>query len=277
MRSTTSSANFANVEADSFRALLQGELVRRCKSNSHYSLRAFSRFLGVTPSYLSMALNGKRGIPKSKVIRFGNSLGLAPDKMKKYLAPYRSERMLNSGHITFKKYPYHQIAMDHFNVISDWYHYAILELMEVADFQKNPRWIANTLGISAAEAKGAIERLQRLEFIKIKADGTWENCSGSNTNIGNDIVIAARRKLQTQILEKAKLAIENTPITERDQSSITMAIDSNKIPEAKERIKQFRRDLCDFLKDSPNQNRVYHLSLSLYPVSHQKLKESQNA
>ena len=90
-------------------------------------------------------------------------------------------------------------------------------------------------------------------------------------------MIAARRKLQTQILEKAKLAIENTPITERDQSSITMAIDSNKIPEAKERIKQFRRDLCDFLKDSPNQNRVYHLSLSLYPVSHQKLKESQNA
>jgi hypothetical protein len=46
-----------------------------------------------------------------------------------------------------------------------------------------------------------------------------------------------------------------------------MAIDVSRLPEAKARIRDFRRELCAFLQDGRPRQRVYELSLSLFPVS----------
>ena len=62
-------------------------------------------------------------------------------------------------------------------------------------------------------------------------------------------------------------ALEETPIEERDQSTICMAINTEQIPEVKERIKKFRRELDAYLVEADSKDRVYHLSISFYPVS----------
>jgi hypothetical protein len=46
-----------------------------------------------------------------------------------------------------------------------------------------------------------------------------------------------------------------------------MAIDIGKLPEARERIKEFRRDLAKYLCRSGGRNDVYNLSISLYPLT----------
>ncbi len=48
---------------------------------------------------------------------------------------------------------------------------------------------------------------------------------------------------------------------------MTMAIDARDLPEAKERIQKFRRDLCHFFERSGHPKEVYHLTVSLYPVT----------
>lgn len=57
---------------------------------------------------------------------------------------------------------------------------------------------------------------------------------------------------------------------ERDQSAVTIAMDTNLIPEIKEKIKNFRRSLANFIeKNSKMKSRVYELSISLFPWDNQ--------
>jgi uncharacterized protein (TIGR02147 family) len=81
------------------------------------------------------------------------------------------------------------------------------------------------------------------------------------------MIISARKSLQRQILTKALAALDDVPIENRDQSSMTLAIDSSKLNEAKKMLKKFRRDFTKHLQESKIRNHVYHLSLSFYPVT----------
>ena len=55
---------------------------------------------------------------------------------------------------------YVQLTLDHFSVISEWYHFAILSLAETQDFKSYPAWIAGRLGISQKDAKAAVLTLK---------------------------------------------------------------------------------------------------------------------
>jgi uncharacterized protein (TIGR02147 family) len=162
---------------------------------------------------------------------------------------------------------FEQLTEDRFALIADWYHYAILELTLLKPFRGEPAWIAKKLGITVSEVNIAVERLIRLELLEIVSKSEWKLRQAHNSNASNPLTAAAFRKLQKQILEQAIRALEVTPVTERDQSSMTMAISSHKLEEAIERITRFRRDLCSFLQEDPAKDRVYQLSISLFPVT----------
>src|SRR5438270_13729730 len=65
----------------SFRLHLQEELLRRCRSNPGYSLRAFARALQVNPASLSRMLRGERVISEEMKERLAIRLGLGPREL----------------------------------------------------------------------------------------------------------------------------------------------------------------------------------------------------
>lgn len=255
-------------EEETFLPFLQQELVRRCQSNPRYSLRAFAKYLDVDPSFLSKLFNGKRSATPEVIRSFSRRLDVGPDKEEQFL-----KLNTESEHLASKSY--NQLTLDYFRLIADWHHYAILELIQIDGFESSEKWISRSLGISTVEAKTAVERLVRLELIEIKEDGVWVNRSGSNTTVGNEFTDAAFRKLQKSVLEKAIIALEEIPFEFRDQTSMTLATDPALIPEAKKRIKQFRRSLTAFLESTPKKKAVYHLGLSLYPISKIEIKNNE--
>lgn len=246
------------LEKNEFRNYLQKELIRRCQANSRYSLRAFAKNLQIEPSFLSKILNGKKPITQKTFKKLSLSLGLNPDQIRKF----NSESKNNN---------YSSLTMDQFQIIADWYHYAILELMKTRSFTPSKKWIAKVLNVSIHEISAAIERLINLEFI----DENWNLLSASNSTVNNDFTNIALKKLQKGILEKSIDALENIPYELRDQSSMTMAIDPKLIPEAKEKIKNFRRELNKWFERYGNPTEVYHLSVSLYPVSNVNKSEEK--
>ncbi len=246
-------------EITDFRLYLQNELIERCKKNESYSLRSFARFLGMDPSTLSQILRRKRNLTRKSILALGERLGLGPDEMSQFLGAAQTAKG-NMG-------PAHELTLDTFRVIADWYHYAIFELVTVSNFQSEPKWIAKTLGITVNETHAAIERLQRLELIEIGKNGRWKQGSDLITTTGNPFTATAFRKLQKQVLEHAMTALEEIPMEKRDQSSMTMAINSKRLPEAKERIKKFRRELCDYLQQDQIRDSVYQLGVSFYPLT----------
>lgn len=252
-----------------FRLFLQEELVRRCKRNPRFSLRAFARTLDVEASALSKILNGKRSLTPKMLHRMCTQLGIAPDEVNRY------EQTLSTARTTRRRPlrnddDFEPVGADEFTAISDWYHYAILELMSVDGFKPQSSWIARALGLSVSEVNFAIERLVRLGLLEVTPDGNWRQQAGQLTTSASSFTTAAFRKLQRQILQQAVDALETVPLSERDQSSMTMAISKAKLAGAKERIRQFRRELCAYLQDSPLHDEVYQLSISLFPVSRVK-------
>jgi plasmid maintenance system antidote protein VapI len=245
-----------------FRLYLQQELVKRCKKNPRFSVRAFAITLGVENSALSKILCGKRQLTRKMVIRLGQKLGLNPIQISEFsIVPVLENP--ESQKETFR-----QLTQDQFAIISDWYHYAIHELCRTNSCKSDVRWIARKLGITLAEAASAVERLLRLGYLERSTSGTLINRSGPLTTLGNEFTTIAFRNLQRQVLEKAIIALEEVPLEKRDQTSMTMAISSTKLKEAKELIKKFRRDLSNFLEsDYKNLDSVYHLGISLYPVT----------
>ena len=258
MKATNEAFPARDTEIPDFRLFLQEELVERLKSNPRYSLRAFARALKVDPSLLSKILRGKRRISRSLLPQLVQKLDLSPTEAERYLAA--------AGRTDTPAPSYKQITLDHFHLISDWYHYAIFELVTVKGFQQDFRWIARALGITVPEAQAAVERLFRLGLLK-DADGGWVQSEDNITTIGNEFTATALRRMQKQILEMGVLALENTPVEERDQTAITMAVDSRLLPDAKKRIKKFRRELCDLMQKDRDRDSVYHLAVSLYPVA----------
>lgn len=254
-----------------FRFFLQEELLRRCKKNPRFSLRAFARTLDVEASSLSKILNGKRTLTKKMLHRLCTQLGLGPDQVKEFedrLPQASPPRQGATGGLPLSgRDDYQQVSADTFNAISDWYHYAILELITVRGFEASPIWIARVLDITASEANFAIERLRRLGLLKSRDDGNWEAGKLTTNAEGGEVTAAAFRKLQRQILSQAIDVMENVPLTERDQSSITMSVSKERLAEAKNRIRAFRRELCAFLQDDAPHDDVYQLSISLFPVT----------
>ncbi len=253
--------------AKDFRLYLQAEFLKRCRKNQRYSLSAFARALRIDVSTLAKLLKGQRPMGRLVIRRLGERLGLAPKQIQAFLIVRQQARAPQAARDSVDP-DYQQINLDTFQIISDWYHYAILELMTVKGFRGEPQWIARALEISPAEAAIAIERLVRVGLIEIKENGKWiDRSDGFTTTIGNPFTAAAFRNLQAQVLKKALVALEETPFELRDQTSMTMAIDPARLPEAKEVIKRFRREMNQFFVECGNPSQVYHLGVSLYPVT----------
>jgi uncharacterized protein (TIGR02147 family) len=241
-----------------FKNYLRSELIRRCKKNPKYSIRAFAKALEMDASTLAKILNGKRPIGKKATEKITQKLGLSPAEASSYL-----KNDLNES----EEAAYDRMNLDLFDIISDWHHFAILELMTIDSFQPDAKWISRALGISLSEVKEALDRLVRCHMLEIKGDQWIDKSSGRSTNIMPDVTTAALRQLQKQFLQKSIVALEEVPISQRDHTSMTMAIDREKILLAKEKIKTFRRQLAKYLSRSGKRNDVYNLTISLYPLT----------
>lgn len=251
-------------QSQNFRLWLQNELTTRCKKNPSYSLRSFAKVLDIDPSSLSQILSGKRNYSAKVIKKFCSKLAVSPDVEHGFCLSVQRQINQEEALASYED-NYYQIQTDIFSIISDWYHYAILELTFVNGFKDDPRWIANKLGITVTEAKIAIERLLRFDLL-VEKNGQLIKSENFLTNGSEGVTSAALKKLQKHVLEKALKSIDDTPQEEKDITSMTMAIDESKILEAKELIKDFRRKLCGFLEDG-KQTKVYNLGIQLFPIS----------
>ena len=245
-------------------SVLQSKLTEFQLKNTAFSLRAFSNRLGMSPGAVSQILNGKRFVSKKIAQKICDKLLLDPQEKSEIvgLFPEQKKELLNN---TALEPNYLQLQSDQFRVISDWYYLAILSLMKTRGFKQSPQWISKRLGISQKEAKEAMTRLKRLGLIeKDKKGGLKRSVPRYRTS--DDTKDVSVQKSHFQSLELAQKSLTTDPVQERDFTSITMAINSKKLAEAKVLIRKFQDELNGLLEDStPDQ--VYRLCVQLFPLS----------
>lgn len=163
-----------------YRSYLRAVFAERKGRNSSYSLRAYAKAIGLSPTAVSQLLRGSSGLSTKRALGVADRLGLSSQEAE-YLtllvewesteSSERKSRLQERMNALSPRIPSHDLTIDHFQAISDWYHFAILEMLQVESVPFEPKAIAQYLGISTIEAEAAIERLERLELIESRAPG----------------------------------------------------------------------------------------------------------
>lgn len=257
--------------------LIHGKFDEIRAKNAAYSLRALARRIDVSPSTLTRILNGERAVSRPLAERICTKLCLDPQQRADVMSAFPSSRRYRkSGAVQARPdetdSSFLQLSTDQFHIIGVWYHFAILSLLRTKDFQNDPAWIAERLGISVAESKEAMERLLRLKVIEQKPDGSYVRTS-RRVRTTDDILNVSLQKAHHQNLELAQEALIEVPVELRDFSAITMPASPHLLPKAKELIRKFQDDLSELL-ESESGTEVYKFCTQLFPLTKVAQKET---
>lgn len=259
MTATSSDTPGINLSLSLF---LQEALDARKRKNARYSLRAFARDLGVSPGRLSDFISGRRMPGKRLCERMIEALKMSESEEAKFL-----HLISRNQEVPGKQKSTHVLREDEFSLIADWEHFALLMLMGTVGFKDNIKWMAERLQTSEMKILNALERMERLQLIKIKK-GKIERLKRKVATT-HDIPSSVLKESHRQILEHAAESLQKDDIAIRDITSITIPADPAKVALAKEHIKAFRRKMAKLLGDGKN-TEVYNLNIQLVPVTRVK-------
>lgn len=254
----------------SYQSILRNELSNRKRKNNAYSLRSFARDLQISQSFLTQVLSQKRKLSDDKAILISEKLKLRPTQKKIFVNLVRLELARNSKSkkvlqeeisILLKKHPqFTLLSEDTFNIVADWYYFAILELTTVKGFKSNAEWIAKKLDISVKDVQMAIERLKRV--------GLLAEISGQLKKVDKDYLFenipsVAIKKHHIQTLELARKALLNQPLEKREFFTISFPLDPQKLLRAKQLIREFSEKLMAEMQESEPKS-VYKLAIQFF-------------
>ncbi len=246
-----------------FRELLRRELKLRTERNQNYSLRSFAKQLGISPSGLSMVMSGKCPVTLTFIEKVGTKLKIEDKDLHKYQLSLLKEK----SQISYGLKDFEVIDMDRFELIKEWYHYAILNLIRTKGFQQKPSWIAKRLNITLGEAQAAVERLLKVGIL-VTEGGKWVDRSNKFTSHTNNKKFNEAAKFnQIQIFQKAHNAIESVEFERRNHTGVTIAFALKDLERAKDFITKFRKEFMTEFDRQANAEEVYQLSVALFPLT----------
>ena len=230
--------------------------------NKAYSLRAFARDLGISVASLSQVFSAKRDFSKKNALKVADKLCWSPQKTASLLEQLNrlpSESTSSSDALI--------LLEDEFALISEWYHLAILSMAKQKKCPADTAYLAETLGLNSKIVLSAIQRLERLGYLKIHNSFLQRTAADLRTT--QDIPSVAIRRYHLDNLEVARNALENVPTHLREISSITLNIDPEKIAEAKKMIVEFKRRFTKKMEKT-NPKKAYSLTVHFYPATLKK-------
>jgi uncharacterized protein (TIGR02147 family) len=263
-----------------YRKYLKNELEKRCRRNPLYSLRSYARDLGLSPGRLSDILKNKSGLSVAKARAIAKILEMSRQEADWFTTlvessdarakKNRTEAQKKIIRMKDTNTKYLELDLDQFKVISAWQHLAIIDLIQTRGFNFDSVWIAKRLGISKIEVEQSLERLLRLGLLKTQTQNGKTHLKAMDVTFSTptDIPSDAIKTFHRQILEKALGAIDLQGVESRDFSCLTFPISKSLLPEAKKRIKKFRREFNQWVQDNKiEKEEVYSLGIYLFSLT----------
>jgi uncharacterized protein (TIGR02147 family) len=256
-------------------AWLEAQFRKRCRKNPRYSQRAFAQAIGIGSGRLSQLISRKRAFTPALGEQIAKSLQLAPDETSTFLSLIANKRdgkrddwrtskikaLAKGDAPTLRDLTSEQMA-----IIENPLYFTILSLMETSDFRPDCVWIARRLRRTPEEINAALARMERTGMIARRQDGAIVRLNGPGFKTSDGVRSEAIRKAQRAIMDNSSRCLWTVPVEQRDMTSMIVAIDPKKIPEAKELIAEFRRKLSAML-ETGERTEVYSIGIQLCPLT----------
>lgn len=250
------------VKTDKATSLLLKKYEEGKSKNQRWSQRAFASRLGLSSGALSEILQGKRILSSQLKKKIAAKLQLSPLEE----ADFFDEELPN--HLKVNRLEYYRLSTDQFHLVSDWWHYAILNLIKTKDFKPSVSWIATRLSLSTKLIQDSWDRLFRLGHLKKTGKTISREYPRLETSDG--LLDLSIQKSHLEDLSLIENSLMNTPVELRDHTSMTFAMKKKDLAKARELIRTFQDRFSDEIEAPQGGDEVYKISISLYPLTNIK-------
>jgi uncharacterized protein (TIGR02147 family) len=262
---------------------LNFELRERQKKIARFSLRAWSRQVGYkNPSYLSHVLGRKRRLKPEFASKLAANLELKGRSLKYFeLLVLNQNAATESEQETYRKLmsaarprrgsnATNQLSLETFSLIADWYHWAILEMTDLADFDGDPRAIQRKLcsKVDLKTIQRAIGRLLRAGLLTHDGGG---HLVRANKDTNNETEAPAQPEAviayHKQMGELAVKAVAGQPRCDRDFFGSTLTIRRENFEKVQEILKEAHRQVIRYAEHGKTGDDVYQLNTQFFRLA----------
>lgn len=265
------------LEHGNYRQYLKSVLSERTEKNPRYSLRSFSRQIGLAPNSVSEILSGKKNLSADKSISVAQSLGLK-DLESEYF--HMLVQFENSKNPEFKSRLSRQLKIinpqrdildltsEIFQLLSDWQHFAVLVLSEIPNFDFTVENIATKIKITKSEAQDIVERLYQLELIIKDPQSEKVNRTHKDLQFKTTKTNAALRKYNKKILEQAVESLENQPPADKVFATEIVAIPKSLLPKINQLTDEYLDKVLSLIKQAEEKKTdVYCIGVNIFNLT----------
>ena len=241
-----------------------------------FSIRKWAKEMNLNGhALLVMLLKGKRSLRIKHLDFLGDGLRLSSNERMYFqtLIQYHNAQDLKEKrlyeHFLSELHPKENFSvkeLDEFKVISDWYHMSILALTNLKDFEMSTENITSRLQgkVSAQQVDEAIERLIQMGLLE-RLSRSQYRATYYRVSTADDVVNLGAREYNKQVMDLAKEAIDQYEPEEREFQSFVMAVAKDKVPLAKEMIREFRQKLSK--AGSGQGDEVYQTNIQFFQLT----------
>lgn len=269
-------------EYTDYRAWLTDTFKARKAIHSWYSYGVLAQRAGFQArDFLMRVMRGDRRLSMEGAERLADALDL-PKREKSYflaLVEYNQAKNDADREIAWGKVQ-HALARSrnasaprlltdiHREILSAWHHLAVRSLLEMAPDPGDWETLGKRLfpPCSAAVVRRSIQLLQTGGLVEKRPDGLYHATEASIAT-PPEVAHPAVRQFHRDCLQLASQSLEGVPSDQRNVTGLTLGISARTYRLLCDRLSQLRAEFAQLADADPAADRVYQMTLALFPLS----------
>lgn len=257
-------------------SFLKAVLSERRTKKSTNSLRQLARRAGFqSPATLSMLIHQKRQLTPSTAEKLAVALGLT-GRRRRYLltmarvasAKSSLDRARHTQELVELRASVDETEIDakHYKFLSQWYYTCLYVLAGNKDFNDDPQYLSRRLKglVTPQDVSIALKELCELGVLQKTGSGYRQIAPAITTK--DDVRSTAIYLYHKRMNRLADQALD-LPISDREFNGITVCIPANRIDEVKQKVREFRRELNEFLSQFDEPSEVFQINFQIFPLT----------
>ncbi len=259
-----------------YRAFLSDWVAQRKKASRAFSLRSFSEKLGLgSTSFLSAVIKGKKSLGDDTRLRLALALGLDSEESSYFelLVQFNQTKDMAAKNVLFSRMRKFRgsrarIAGEGlYRFYGRWYYALVWNYLSLRHDVKDPGLIAQALdpALTPGQVAEAIGVLLDLGLVRKLANG-YEPSDRHWTTEPQVDALAVRNHVQ-DLLALAATRLSEVPAERRQYNTLMFQVSESGFATIRDRMRQFQEELRDILDRDQNEDRIYTLCMSLFPLT----------
>jgi len=242
-----------------------------------FTLEYVAEQLGIrSRGHVSLILNGGCNIPEKRIGEVAEVFGLAGQEREFFfhLVQYQQEDSFARKKESLDRMVALMLLEDRrlvpsqYRLCEEWHTPVILEILRGRDIADEWSLLARCVrfGLTGAQAKEAVQVLSDIGLVKLNEKGFWKPTDKVVT-FGDRWKDPAVRNFQAHSLMAAREALVSVDPAERDISTMVVSMSEATVGRIKDVLHFARQEVLALVKADQGSEKVYQLSLALFPVS----------